>query len=77
MDFNHPREMNFSIVASDNPSIFRAFRETACEILPSNLPGQSGFEQIRTSDSLSLITCACSPHIGHVSGIFHIIICIF
>ena len=53
IEVTHPRSINFSIVASDSPSMFSAFLDTACEIIPSNLPLQRSFVHINTSVSFS------------------------
>ena len=65
----NPFDMNFSMVASDIPSMFIASRLTKSDIDLIFFARQSGFSQNNTSTSFSLWMDVFSPHTGHLSGI--------
>ena len=68
MDFTYPSWINLFRDASDKFSILRAFLETAWDNLLSNLPSQSSFVQIKTSESLSFLIIVGWWHIGQFVG---------
>ena len=65
----NPLAMNFSSVASDNPSIFIASRLTNKVNPLIAFAGHSGLRQYRDSTSLTFSITVFPPHAGQISGI--------